>query len=178
MTDQFTRIAEIPYFNGGPERSRTSDLRFRKPLLYPAELRDRTARFSTGFRATHGSIRARAPVHYWACAPDSATTSFHIARSLAAKASASSGVLESTRAPATRKRFWISGSAAICFMAADSLSMIGRGVPAGTTKAAQEVTTKSFKPASAMVGTSGMVGQRCAEVTASARIFPDSMVEI
>jgi hypothetical protein len=25
---------------GGPERSRTSDLRFRKPLLYPAELRD------------------------------------------------------------------------------------------------------------------------------------------
>jgi hypothetical protein len=27
---------------GGPERSRTSDLRFRKPLLYPAELRDRT----------------------------------------------------------------------------------------------------------------------------------------
>jgi hypothetical protein len=26
---------------GGPERTRTSDLRFRKPLLYPAELRDR-----------------------------------------------------------------------------------------------------------------------------------------
>jgi hypothetical protein len=25
---------------GGPERTRTSDLRFRKPLLYPAELRD------------------------------------------------------------------------------------------------------------------------------------------
>src|SRR2546421_7361418 len=28
---------------GGPERTRTSDLRFRKPLLYPAELRDRRA---------------------------------------------------------------------------------------------------------------------------------------
>src|ERR1700722_10822847 len=27
--------------SGGPERTRTSDLRFRKPLLYPAELRDR-----------------------------------------------------------------------------------------------------------------------------------------
>ena len=27
---------------GGPERTRTSDLRFRKPLLYPAELRDRS----------------------------------------------------------------------------------------------------------------------------------------
>jgi hypothetical protein len=26
--------------SGGPERTRTSDLRFRKPLLYPAELRD------------------------------------------------------------------------------------------------------------------------------------------
>jgi hypothetical protein len=29
-------------FGGGPERTRTSDLRFRKPLLYPAELRDHT----------------------------------------------------------------------------------------------------------------------------------------
>ncbi len=27
--------------NGGPDRTRTCDLRFRKPLLYPAELRDR-----------------------------------------------------------------------------------------------------------------------------------------
>lgn len=26
-------------FNGVPERIRTSDLQFRKPLLYPAELR-------------------------------------------------------------------------------------------------------------------------------------------
>ena len=25
---------------GGPDRTRTCDLRFRKPLLYPAELRD------------------------------------------------------------------------------------------------------------------------------------------
>ena len=38
---------------GGPERSRTSDLRFRKPLLYPAELRDRGSRFSTGLRVAH-----------------------------------------------------------------------------------------------------------------------------
>ncbi len=27
-------------FRGGPDRTRTCDLRFRKPLLYPAELRD------------------------------------------------------------------------------------------------------------------------------------------
>jgi hypothetical protein len=26
--------------DGGPGKTRTSDLRFRKPLLYPAELRD------------------------------------------------------------------------------------------------------------------------------------------
>ncbi len=40
--------------HGGPERSRTSDLRFRKPLLYPAELRDRPARFSTSLHMAHG----------------------------------------------------------------------------------------------------------------------------
>src|SRR5262245_39959800 len=33
---------------GGPERTRTSDLRFRKPLLYPAELRDRSQNFVSG----------------------------------------------------------------------------------------------------------------------------------
>ena len=31
---------------GGPERTRTSDLRFRKPLLYPAELRDLPIKFN------------------------------------------------------------------------------------------------------------------------------------
>src|SRR6266446_2767315 len=34
---------------GGPERTRTSDLRFRKPLLYPAELRDQKENFGVGF---------------------------------------------------------------------------------------------------------------------------------
>jgi hypothetical protein len=29
-----------PSIGGGPGKTRTSDLRFRKPLLYPAELRD------------------------------------------------------------------------------------------------------------------------------------------
>ncbi len=54
--------------------------------------------------------------------------------------------------------------------------MIRRGVAAGTTNAAHEVTTKSLMPASPMVGTSGSVGHRCAEVTARARIFPDWMM--
>ena len=39
------RAVMIPIINGengvgGPDRTRTCDLRFRKPLLYPAELRD------------------------------------------------------------------------------------------------------------------------------------------
>src|SRR5262245_55049575 len=38
---------------GGPERTRTSDLRFRKPLLCPAELRDRASPSSIGRRAMH-----------------------------------------------------------------------------------------------------------------------------
>ena len=33
---------------GGPERTRTSDLRFRKPLLYPTELRDRKVFYGAG----------------------------------------------------------------------------------------------------------------------------------
>jgi hypothetical protein len=33
---------------GGPERIRTSDLRFRKPLLYPTELRDQLKNFVSG----------------------------------------------------------------------------------------------------------------------------------
>src|SRR5580704_8486828 len=34
------KICHVHSSDGGPERTRTSDLRFRKPLLYPAELRD------------------------------------------------------------------------------------------------------------------------------------------
>ncbi len=36
----YEKAKRFSRFDGGPERSRTSDLRFRKPLLYPAELRD------------------------------------------------------------------------------------------------------------------------------------------
>src|ERR1700730_12815754 len=39
---------------GGPDRTRTCDLRFRKPLLYPAELRDRPA-FLVANRASRQS---------------------------------------------------------------------------------------------------------------------------
>ena len=48
-------FAENPYFAGGPDRTRTCDLRFRKPLLYPAELRDRavTDQLPAGLLPTH-----------------------------------------------------------------------------------------------------------------------------
>lgn len=35
----------MPFNNGTPERIRTSDPRYRKPILYPAELRARVSIF-------------------------------------------------------------------------------------------------------------------------------------
>jgi endonuclease YncB( thermonuclease family) len=56
-------ISGLIKLRGGPERSRTSDLRFRKPLLYPAELRDRMARFiiSGGFFVALIAVAGIAP---------------------------------------------------------------------------------------------------------------------
>src|SRR5207245_9059107 len=45
---------------GGPERTRTSDLRFRKPLLYPAELRDRIVQKAYMCRAGPHRLQALA----------------------------------------------------------------------------------------------------------------------
>src|SRR5580704_3285523 len=47
--------------DGGPERTRTSDLRFRKPLLYPAELRDRDRRADIAQAAAPASRHAVVP---------------------------------------------------------------------------------------------------------------------
>ena len=46
------------------------------------------------------------------------------------------------------------------------------GVPAGTATAVQVAPSTSGNPASAMVGISGSVGERCLPVTASARNCP------
>ena len=109
-------------------------------------------------------LRLRAP-HPSSFAPEIRTISFHIVRSFAANAAASSGVDDKHRAPAIKKRSCTALSAAISRIAFATLSMIGRGVPAGNTKPAHEVTTKSLSPASAIVGTFGMLGQRCGDVT-------------
>src|SRR5262249_15978066 len=115
---------------------------------------------------------------YSALAPEILTTSRQISRSFAANASAASGVLERGRAPACRKRAFVAGWAAMSLMAALNLSITGRGVPGGATNAGHEVTPTSGRAGSGIVGTFGNVGQRSAEVTASARICPLSMMEM
>jgi hypothetical protein len=52
-----------------------------------------------------------------------------------------------------------------------SLSMIGRGVPAGTTTPHHGATSTPGTPASASVGISGIVEERLAAVTARMRTF-------
>ena len=50
--------------HGAPRRIRTSDLRFRKPLLYPAELWERGRAYSTTFVSTAAATR-RDSVRAW-----------------------------------------------------------------------------------------------------------------
>ena len=65
------------FFAGGPERTRTSDLRFRKPLLYPVELRDHPAignrRRLAALRPGRGRTNVRdgssQPSHAFECEP-------------------------------------------------------------------------------------------------------------
>ena len=65
--------------------------------------------------------------------PERRTTSRHITVSFAARAAASVGVLEKSRAPAAKNRFCINCSAAISFCVVASLSTIAGGVAIGMT---------------------------------------------
>src|ERR1700752_3249533 len=68
-------VLENPFrkTRGGPGGSRTPDLRFRKPLLYPAELRDRFGRYSMGGRAQKRHARSVARTEPRARLPASST---------------------------------------------------------------------------------------------------------
>jgi hypothetical protein len=77
--------------------------------------------------------RAREAELHCGVRPERRTTSRHIIVSLAAKAAASAGVLEKSRAPATKNRLCIDCSAAISFCAVASLSTIAGGVAIGMT---------------------------------------------
>ena len=50
--------------------------------------------------------------------------------------------------------------------------MIGAGVPAGASSPNHDVASKPGTPASIMVGSSGMLGERCSAVMASPRSLP------
>src|ERR1700719_737889 len=65
-----------------------------------------------------------------------------------------------------------SGAPRLLTIMSCSLAVMSFGVPAGTTTAVQVAPSTSGKPASAMVGTSGKVGDRVLPVTASARRSP------
>ena len=84
----------------------------------------------------------------------------------------SSGVLAMTSKPIPFRRSRISGERSAFTAASLSLSTTSRGVLAGAPAACQDVTTRSEKPASAIVGTSGSWAARVFAVTASARILP------
>ena len=55
---------------------------------------------------------------------------------------------------------------------AAALPTIGAGVPAGASSPNHDIASKPGKPDSAMVGSSGMLGERMSDVTARARKVP------
>ncbi len=68
---------------------------------------------------------------------------------------------------------FISGVASSLFTSALTVFTMAAGVPAGMNRPYQVLTSKSLKPDSATVGTSGSDELRLAEVTASGRSLPD-----
>ncbi|MNS53027.1 hypothetical protein D3C72_857700 [compost metagenome] len=69
-----------------------------------------------------------------------------------------------------------SGLARIFFNSPFKRSITGAGVLAGATMPNMELTSKSFRPASAAVGTSGNASTRAGVVTANARSLPALML--
>src|SRR4029077_5072067 len=87
-----------------------------------------------------------------------------------------SGVELSTTTPSGSNLALTAGSDNAVTVAAFSLATISGGVLAGTNSAYQADTSKPGIPDSAMVGSSGAVGKRCAVVTASPRSCPERTV--
>src|SRR5262249_36147247 len=75
-------------------------------------------------------------------------------------------------APVFSQASLISGRDAILVISRLSLSTIGCGVPAGAMKPTQRVALKPATPASAIVGTSGRIGDRVFPVVPRARTRP------
>src|SRR6516225_5189089 len=84
----------------------------------------------------------------------------------------SSGELRDTSRPSCAIRSRTSACTAICTMSACTLLTTAAGVPAGANSPNQEMASKSGKPDSASVGSSGMIGERLSDVTARPRSLP------
>ena len=74
--------------------------------------------------------------------------------------------------PREASRSRMSGAFSTFCSATLSLSITGLGVRAGASRPTQELISKSFRPASMKVGTSGNEGARWRDVTATALIWP------
>src|SRR5215831_2253307 len=105
-------------------------------------------------------------------APDTFTTSAHFGSSSARNAAKSAGAPSLATALIFSRLVLASADLSPSLMAALSRVTIFAGVPAGATTPVQASMTKSGKPLSASVGTSGNSGQRVALATASARRRP------
>ena len=137
-----------------------------EPLIYFCESASAAQRVPT-HRNRGGPGRILPPWPFYSIrAPLIFTISASIGRCFAACATASSGVDQTHFAPVCRKRCCTAGSAAISFIAAFTLSTIGRGMPGRPDPGAPGRDDEVGHPASAMVGMFGSVGQRSGLVTA------------
>src|SRR5438046_3125880 len=117
-----------------------------------------------------GGEMPRAPQSSFA--PESFTSFAYFSYSARISASKCSGVLVPMRTPNPAILALTSGEATAATTPALSLSMIARGVPAGTSAPSTEAISKPGMPSSAIVGMSGSAGVRLASALARMRTFP------
>src|SRR5688572_26581891 len=104
-------------------------------------------------------------------APDTFTTSAHFFTSALIQAENSSGELPTMSAPCEVSWSRTSGARSTFTTSACSRETISRGVPAGASRPFQPTASKSFRPSSCSVGTSGSTAIRERLVTASGLIL-------
>src|SRR5689334_19636946 len=108
-----------------------------------------------------------------ACTPTSLMTFAQNGASDLIRALNSFGVLDRGTTPELSMAVRISGSAMMRTISVFNLSTIADGVPAGTNTPNQGVISKSAKPSSIMVGSSGAKAARERDVAARGRTFPE-----
>src|ERR1044072_3432274 len=132
----------------------------------------REASVRSEHRAEHGDGPAAVSRRYSILTLATFTTSAHFAISLRRKAASSAGVEPIGWAPRSANLALISSVARILATSICRRSIVAGGVLAGASRAFHSDISQPVTPASAMVGTSGAAGERCALVTASALTRP------